>query len=70
MKKTTYKGIAANRLYSVKEVMSLLNCSRVFIFIHVTDATDPLRYVIDKNTNTMRFEGSELIRRFKIKKGN
>lgn len=63
MKKATRKGIAATRRYSVREVMALLNCSRSFISLLMNQTTNPLRFVIDKNTGMIRFDGGDLIRR-------
>ena len=67
MKKTTYRSISLTRLYSAREVMRILGYSRAFLYTKVTNKARPLRYVVDKKTKMMKFEGSELISYFNIK---
>lgn len=67
MKKTTYRNITPSRLYSARDVMRILGCSRAFLYAKVSNKDNPLQYVVDKKTKMMKFEGSELIRYFNIK---
>ncbi len=67
MKKTTYRNISQSRLYSAREVMRILGYSRAFLHSKVSHKEKPLRYVVDKKTKMMKFDGSELIRYFNLK---
>ncbi len=67
MKKTTYRNITPSRLYSAREVMEILGYPRAFLLTKVSDKESPLRYVVDKKSKMMKFEGSELISYFNLK---
>jgi len=67
MKRKTYRNISSSRLYSAREVMRILGYSRAFLYAKVSTKDKPLRYVVDKETRMMKFDGSELIRYFNIK---
>jgi len=67
MKRKTYRNISPSRLYSAREVMRILGCSRAFLYAKVSTKDKPLQYVVDKETRMMKFDGSELIHYFNIK---
>ena len=67
MKKRAYRNISPSRLYSARDVMKILGCSRAFLYAKVSTKDKPLRYVVDKETRMMKFDGGELIRYFNIK---
>ena len=68
MGKMTYRDITPSKLYSVREIMRNLGYSRIFLLTKVSDKNKPLGYVVDEETRMMKFQGSELIRYFHIKK--
>jgi hypothetical protein len=64
---TIYRcGIKPTGIYSVQEVSRLLGCSLAFLQAKITDSENPLRYVVDKGTKSMKIEGSELIHYFNL----
>lgn len=47
--------------------MEILGYPRAFLLTKVSDKECPLRYVVDKKSKMMKFEGSELISYFNLK---